>query len=269
VLVNDVNLNVKTTGSGPPVVALHGFAGDMSTWSEFIPEAQRKYTIITIDTLGHGGSDAPDAPERYRMENTVNDIVAAIRKLGFSQAAWIGYSMGGRVALAAAALLPNACRTLVIEGGSPGLMSPSARAQRRKHDKALANFILKKGIEAFTDYWEQQPMFNTQKSLPSNIRDRIRNQRLKSNPIGLANTLRAAGTGAQPSFHEMLPSIKIPVLCIVGEYDRKFTTIARKMCSKLQNGRLTVIPGAGHAAHLEKPSDFNRAVLTFLDGSSG
>jgi 2-succinyl-6-hydroxy-2,4-cyclohexadiene-1-carboxylate synthase len=269
VLVNGVNLNVMITGSGPPVVALHGFAGDMSSWSEFVPEARGKYTVITIDMLGHGGSDAPEALERYRMEHTVNDIVAAIRKLGFSQACWIGYSMGGRVALAAAALLPDACRTLVIEGGSPGLMSPSARLQRRRHDEALSDFILKKGIETFTNYWEQQPMFSTQKSLSSNIRNRIRNQRLKSNPIGLANTLRAAGTGAQPCFHEMLPSIKIPVLCVVGEYDRKFTTIARKMCSKLQNGRLAVIPGAGHAAHLEKPSDFNRAVLTFLDESSG
>jgi 2-succinyl-6-hydroxy-2,4-cyclohexadiene-1-carboxylate synthase len=133
----------------------------------------------------------------------------------------------------------------------------------------LADFILKEGIEAFTDYWGQRPLFDTQKSLSSKIRGRIKDQRLKSSPIGLGNTLRAAGPGAQPSLSKLLPSIKIPALCVVGEYDLKFITIARKMCSKLQNGRLAIIPGAGHATHLEKPRDFNRVVLTFLDESRG
>jgi 2-succinyl-6-hydroxy-2,4-cyclohexadiene-1-carboxylate synthase len=269
VLVNGVNLNVAAAGSGPPVVALHGFSSNMSTWAQFVREAGRRYTVITIDLLGHGGSDAPNVPERYRMEHTVNDVAQAIHDLGFPQACWLGYSMGARTALAAAALLPMACRSLIIEGGSPGLESPSARTQRRRQDEDLADFILKEGIEAFTDYWEQRPLFDTQKSLPSKIRRRIKDQRLKSSPIGLANTLRAAGPGAQPSLYKLLPGIKIPVLCVVGECDLEFITIARKICSKLQNGRLGIIPGAGHAPHVEKPHEFNRVVLTFLDESRG
>jgi len=269
VLVNGVQLNVKIVGSGPPVVALHGFTGDMSTWSEFVPEAQKKYTVITVDLLGHGGSDAPTALERYRMENVVGDVAAAIRQTGFSEACWLGYSMGGRVALAAAALVPTACHSLVLEGASPGLRAPNARARRRGKDEALASLILKEGIEAFTNYWSEQPLFNTQKLLPPHIQHRIRSQRLKNNSIGLANTLRAAGAGAQSSLHESLGSLSIPVLCIAGEYDRKFTVIARRMCSKLPNGRLAIIPGAGHATHLEKPRDFNRVVLAFLDESFG
>jgi len=265
VLVNGVNLNVRTAGSGPPVVALHGFAGDMSTWTQFVGEAKKRYTVVTIDLLGHGGSDAPTAVERYRMERAVDDIAAAIRELGFSRACLLGYSMGGRVALAAAASHPSAYRSLIIEGASPGLQSPAARARRQRKDEALANLILNEGIEAFTNFWAEQPLFNSQRSLPTHIQDRIRKQRLKSNPIGLANTLRAIGPGAQPSIHELLPSLNMPVLCITGVYDRKFTTIARRMCNKLRNGRLEIIPGAGHAAHLEKPRDFNSVVLAFLD----
>ena len=268
-LVNGVKLNVKMVGSGPAVVALHGFAGDMSTWAEFVPEAQKKHTVITIDLLGHGGSDAPTSLERYRMENLVSDVAAAIRQLGFSEACWLGYSMGGRVALAAATIVPTACHSLVLEGASPGLRSPNARARRQKKDEALASLILKQGIEAFTNYWSEQPLFETQKLLPQQIQDRIRNQRLKNNPIGLANILRAAGTGAQPSIHESLPSLRIPVLCIAGEYDRKFAAIARRTCGKVQNGRLAIIPGAGHAPHLEKPRDFNRVVMAFLYESLG
>ena len=263
-LVNRVNLNVKVVGSGPPVVALHGFAGDMTTWREFVQDAQERYTVITIDLLGHGGSDAPATVERYRMELAVDDIAATVRELGFSQVCLLGYSMGGRIALAAAALLPSTCRCLVIEGASPGLTSRSARARRQRKDETLANLILTEGIEAFTNHWAEQPLFNSQKSLPTHIQDRIRSQRLKSNPIGLANTLLAIGPGAQPPINELLPAVNIPVLCITGEYDRKFTTIARRMCEKLQRGQLEVIPGTGHAPHIEKPSAFNKVVLAFL-----
>jgi len=267
VLINGVNLNVKVVGSGPPIVALHGFAGDMTTWADFIPEAQKTHTVITIDLLGHGGSDAPKDPERYRIEHAATDIATVIHQLELSQACVLGYSMGGRMALAVAALRPNVCHGLVLEGVSPGLTSPNARARRRKKDETLAKLILNDGIEAFTNYWAGQPLFNSQKSLPLNVQDRIRSQRLKSNPIGLANTLLAAGLGEQQPFHKYLPRLRIPVLCIAGADDRKFATIAQKMYRKLQNGQLVVIPNAGHAAHLEKPQDFNRAVLAFVDES--
>ena len=168
------------------------------------------------------------------------------------------------MALASAALVPDFCASLILEGASPGLTSPEARVRRQIKDEALADLILRDGIEAFINHWEKQPLFRTQQSLPPQIRQQIRGQRLKSNPIGLANSLRAAGLGMQPSFTDLLPTLSIPVLCIVGEYDRKFTLIAKRMCGRLQNGRIAVIPGAGHATHLEKPQDFNKVVLDFL-----
>ena len=264
-LINGVNLNIKLIGSGPPLVALHGFAGDMSTWAKFVPEAAKRYTVITIDLLGHGGSDTPSEPERYRINHAVQDLAAAIREMGFSQTSFLGYSMGGRIALAAAVLVPDFCESLILEGASPGLTSPEARVRRQIKDEALADSILRDGIEAFVNDWEKQPLFRTQQSLPPEIRLQIRSQRLKSNPIGLANSLRATGLGTQPPFADSLPTLNIPVLCIAGEYDRKFTAIARRMCRKLRNGRVAVIPGAGHATHLEKPQDFNKVVLGFLD----
>ena len=264
VLINGVNLNVRLIGSGPPLVALHGFAGDMSTWAKFVPEAAKRCTVVTIDLPGHGGSDAPSEAERYRIDHVVQDIATAIGELGFSKTSLLGYSMGGRIALAAAVLVPDLCENLILEGASPGLTSPEARVRRQIKDEALADSILRDGIEAFINHWEKQPLFRTQQSLPPEIRRQIRSQRLKSNPIGLANSLRATGLGMQPPFTKSLPTLKIPVLCIAGEYDRKFTVIARRMCGKLRNGRVAIIPGAGHATHLEKPQDFNKVVQDFL-----
>jgi 2-succinyl-6-hydroxy-2,4-cyclohexadiene-1-carboxylate synthase len=237
----------------------------MSTWAKFVQAASKHYKVITVDLLGHGGSDSPITQDRYRIERSIADIATLLKKLRVARPCWLGYSMGGRIALAAAALTPEQCGCLVLEGASPGLSSPNERAQRRRRDEALARLIMKKGVHQFTDHWERQPLFESQRSLPRRVREQIRKQRLRNNPIGLANTLRAANPGTQPPVHKLLPNIKIPVLCIVGEYDRKFKTIAKDMCNKLPNGRLTIIPKTGHAPHIEKTREFNSAVLTFLN----
>lgn len=263
-LVNGVNLKVNVAGSGPAVVALHGFAGNMSTWADFVYEARREYTVITIDLLGHGGSDSPSNPDRYLAERSGADIATVLDRLGVTRACWLGYSMGGRIALLTATLMPDRFRCLVLESASPGLISPDERARRTKSDDALARLITEEGVEAFSNYWEQQPLFASQRLLPHRVQERIRNQRFRNNPMGLANTLRATGSGIQRPVHKALPSLKIPVLCIAGEYDNKFRAIAKDVCGKLPNGRLSIILGAGHAPHMEKPREFNTVVLAFL-----
>ena len=262
--VNGVHLNIKKTGSGPPILALHGFAGNMSTWDNFVEEARTSYAVITIDLLGHGASDCPVDVERYSPEHTIADIATALRKLRISRPCLLGYSMGGRLALLAAVSHPSMPRCLILEGASPGLESPSARKRRMRRDTFLARMIMEEGVETFSSYWEKRPLFKSQRSLPLSIRKRIREERVRNNPVGLANTLRAANPGAQPPVHKLLPKLKIPVLCIVGEHDYKFKAIATAMCGELPHGRLVVIQGAGHAVHIEKPREFNRAVFDFL-----
>jgi len=237
----------------------------MFTWRNFIQHAKHHYTVLSVDLLGHGKSDSPTDSSRYRPKNSVADIAALLGKFQISRPSWLGYSMGGRIALLAATLNPESCRCLILEGSSPGIQARNARAERRKRDAALARFIMKEGVVAFANYWERQPLFASQQSLPRSTRQRIRRQRLKNNPRGLAYTLLAANPGAQPPVHRSLSKLKMPVLCVVGEYDVKYRSIAKEMCSKLPHGHVAVIPDAGHAPHIERPREFNRVVLDFLN----
>ena len=262
--VNGIRLNVEVAGSGPPVLALHGFTGDLSTWESLVEEAQREFTIVRVDLPGHGASDSPDDPERYRMEQVADDLVAVLDRLGIQRACWLGYSMGGRTALFTVTRFPERCAALVLESASPGIGDPQGRSERQEQDQRLARFIEERGIEAFVDHWERQPLFATHSRLPEETRRALREQRLSNDPHGLANSLRGAGAGAQPPVDEHLPRLIMPVLCIVGEEEAKFRPIGEEMCQHLPNSRLAVMKGVGHTPHLERPQQFNGVVLSFL-----
>ena len=262
--VNGVNLNVEVNGSGPPVLALHGFTGNLNTWNNFVNEAQTEYTVVQVDLLGHGSSDSPEDPRRYGVEHSVDDLLVILDRLGIPQSCWLGYSMGSRIALVGATRFPERCVGLVLEGASPGLFNPEERAQRVQRDESLAQFITKDGLERFVDYWENLPLFESQAQLPVNVRTCLRKQRLRNNIIGLSNSLRGGGIGNQRPVHTLLSGLAIPVLCVIGEKDGKFMKIANSMCRQLAHGHIASISNSGHAPHMESPGIFNDVVLKFL-----
>lgn len=268
-LVNGVKLNVEVVGRGPHVVAVHGFTGNLATWECLAEAGKEEFTFVLVDVLGHGESDAPSDPARYSMDNFMDDLIAVLDSLGVERANWLGYSMGGRICLYLALTMPERCDALVLEGESPGIADASERKERATSDYGLSRMIEEKGIEAFVDYWEALPLFSSQKRLPQQARQKIREQRLGNSPIGLANSLRGMSTGMQPPLHDRLTELDLPALFIAGEEDSKYCDIARWMSAETPKGEVAVIPEAGHAAHLEQPDRFNNLVLDFLRANRG
>jgi 2-succinyl-6-hydroxy-2,4-cyclohexadiene-1-carboxylate synthase len=273
VQVNGMRLGIEQRGagrdksapySGPTLVMLHGFTGSATGWGSHLDTlAAYGLRVIALDLPGHGQSDAPDDPRRYAIEYCQQDILAALHELGVSQgeAILLGYSMGGRIALYSA--FSGFFRALILESASPGLEDPAEREQRRISDEALAASIEREGVQAFVDRWEKLPLFASQSTLPPEAREAIRRQRLHNRASGLAQSLRGAGTGVQPPLHARLPTLRMPALLIAGELDTKFTAIARSMARALPQSQLCIVPGAGHAVHLERPEEFDSLVGNF------
>ena len=258
------HLNVQITGDGPPVVALHGFTGSSSTWEPFAAAAHWEYTIVAVDLLGHGASDSPDDPQCYSMERTIQALVELLDHLHMQQVRWLGYSLGGRIALSAAIALQQRTGGLILESASLGLATVEERAERVREDERLADWIEQVGVRWFVEYWEALPLWASQARLPAATRESLKIQRLHNNPRGLANSLRGVGTGAQPPLHDRVGQSSAPTLFIAGAEDAKFTAIAQEMHRAVALSSLHIIPDAGHAAHLEKPELFNQVVLEFL-----
>lgn len=265
--VNGVTFNVETWGEGRPLLCLHGFTGDASTWARFAGRWPG-WRIVAVDLLGHGASDAPTDPERYGMERAVDDLVALLDAMGIARVTLLGYSMGGRVALHVALFAPERVEALILEGASPGIDDPADRAARRASDEDLAAFIEREGIVAFVDRWEALPLFATQRNLPAEIAARQREQRLRNRPEGLANSLRGMGAGAQAPLSGRLGEIRVPTLLIAGALDEKYRGLAHSMAASMPHARAVIVPEAGHAVHLERPDEFARAVGEFLDAEA-
>ena len=270
VAVNGVHLNVQLQGEGPALLLLHGFTGSSATWMPHLSASGgwRGFTTVAVDLLGHGDSDCPPDPRRYGMERCVEDLTALLDQLGVRRVAVVGYSMGGRVALHLALSASGGADrlwALVLESASPGIEDASEREERLRSDAAVAEAIEREGIAAFVDRWQAQPLFATQGRLPATARERLRRQRLRNDPVGLGNSLRGMGAGAQEPVFDRLSEIRTPTLVLAGSEDEKYCALARRTAAALPRARLQIVPEAGHAVHLERPGAFAEAVREFLE----
>ncbi|WP_046178509.1 2-succinyl-6-hydroxy-2,4-cyclohexadiene-1-carboxylate synthase [Domibacillus tundrae] len=250
-------------GEGEPVLFLHGFTGSSGTWDGM--EKLLPFQLIMPDLAGHGQTTRLSA----NLEAEAEALKQMMDKIGFTAFHLVGYSMGGRLALALALLHPEAVRSLVLESTSPGLQNEQERAARRSSDEKLAQKIEKGGIASFVDFWENIPMFDSQKALSVPIRETIRSERLKQSIEGLASSLRQMGTGRQPSYWDRLSGLNMPVLLLTGTKDKKFTGIARQMSELIPFCEWIEFDEAGHAIHVEQRGKFGTIVKTFLSNIKG
>jgi 2-succinyl-6-hydroxy-2,4-cyclohexadiene-1-carboxylate synthase len=223
------------------LVLLHGFTNTGATWDPVRAALPERYRPLAPDIRGHGA--ASDA--RPVSLPAVIDDVGAVTAARFELA---GYSMGGRLALHIAFALPHRVRRLILIGASPGLAEARERAERRAADEALADEVEAMTIEQFAHRWAQTPVLAGQ---PPAVLAALAAQRLRNTPAGLAAALRGLGTGALPSLWARLGELTIPVELVVGERDAKFRATAQRMARALPDARVHVVPGAGHAVHLE------------------
>jgi 2-succinyl-6-hydroxy-2,4-cyclohexadiene-1-carboxylate synthase len=264
VQANGIRMSVGVAGEhlpGTPALVLHGFMGSIESMQGVVERLAVDRPVFALDLVGHGESDAPKAVRAYSMDACVEQVAAAVSAPRMHV---VGYSMGGRVALSLAVAHPLRVASLLLVGASPGLAQAEARAARIKADEALARQIEQDGLERFVDYWMALPLFASQSVLGDEALARARAQRLRSDPTGLANSLRGMGTGSMPPLHDRLREVCQPVCAMAGSRDAKFVGLARELCEALPDARCEIVDGVGHAVHLEDPAAFARVGRPFL-----
>jgi len=209
------------------------------------------HEVVRVDAPGHGKSSDMHA-----------DLWAGGRLIADrgGPATYLGYSMGARFVLHLALARPELTQGLVLVGGTGGIDDPAARADRKRADAARADQLERDGLPSFLDDWLAQPLFA---GLPAAAQ--FRDERVHNTVEGLAESLRLASTGSQEPLWSRLAGLDMPALVVAGADDAKFRAEAERLTSSIgPNATTALVPGAGHAAHLEQPDAFLAVLRNWL-----
>ncbi|KAH9707758.1 protein PHYLLO [Citrus sinensis] len=276
---------------------LHGFLGTGEEWIPIMKAVSGSARCISIDLPGHGGSKMQNHVAKATQEITTKatqeittkatqeitlsiDVIAdvlykLIEQITPGKVTLVGYSMGARIALYMALRFSDKIKGTVIISGSPGLRDNIARKIRRAEDDSRACALVTHGLQVFLDTWYTGELWESLRSHPHFNRI-VASRLLHEDVQSLSKALSDLSVGRQPPLWEDLKLCSTPLLIVVGEKDKKFKSIAEKMCYELSHDEkgsddlrnqiyeMVEIPNCGHAVHLENPLPVIRAVRQFL-----
>lgn len=225
----DIELFYTKTGSGPPLLLLHGNGEDGTYFVHQVEEFSRDFTVYAIDTRGHGQSPRGGAP--FTISQFADDLLAFMDRQGLPRADILGFSDGGNIALIFALRHPDRVRRLILNGAN---LDP-------KGVKPLVQLPIVLGYHFA--------------SLPKSPKAKARAELLG---------LMVNEPHIDPA---ELGKLSMPVLVIAGTRDMIRENHTRLIANRIPNARLVLIPGDHFIAN-KAPAAFDRAVRQFLEEES-
>ncbi len=240
----------REAGAGPALLLLHGLGGSSKTWEEQYRAFAGAYRVIGWDAPGFGGSSPAPAPT---ADCWADEAMGLMSRLGIETAVLLGHSMGGIIAPRIAARHPGRIVRLVLSGtrtsfiGMPGF-------EERKHE-----------FDTLTpeERGRAQAAVMAAPAAAPDIRARL---------AGIAGAVsREAFAGGVAVLNgtdnrAILQSLRLPALVLCGrEDDLAPPEYGEEIASLLPDAQITCFEGAGHAAYVETPCEYNARLAEFLE----
>lgn len=266
--INGVKINaeipVEIDKNKKFLIFLHGFTGCAEDWLPVIEQMPDKYNYVAVDIIGHGKSDSPSNSTLYSVESMVQQIKFIKDKLTSEKVFFLGYSMGGRLALNYAINYPDDVKGLILESSTAGIKNDDERNKRFESDLKIVEYIESHSSEEFIEFWSDQELFNTQRRFSNDKLKKLKKKKAAASKIGYANSLRGFSTGVMPPVHDKLKKIPLKVLLITGDLDSKFTGINARLAKRFFKAKHKIVRNSGHNTHLEEPKRFIEIVTNYL-----
>lgn len=248
-----MNLHCREDGAGTPLVLLHGYLGGGAQWQRQM-RAFPGARVIAPCLPGYGDSAHLSPPET--VEGFARAVLNCLKKRNIARCMLLGHSMGGMIAQEIVRLAPENISALILYatgalGVLPGRFETMAESRRR---------LLEHGTEQAATRIPAKWLVKGENA-GAKYRLAVRLAGLAALPAHLA------GLAAMESWDGRAATQKIacPTLIVWGDLDQSYR---REQIDFLHNNisesELTVIPGAGHLAHLEKPRQFNKIIKRFI-----
>lgn len=247
--------------SAPPIVLVHGFTASKASFEANLHGLREHFTVITVELLGHGDSDAPDDAILYRPERAIRRILQLLDHLGYQRALLCGHSLGGALALRLALDAPEWVAGLIVINSSSAAGNPAWREAARPRMQEMAARLREEGSTAFMKSTRLYPAHS--KRLDPLSKELLTRDFDRLQPAGLAGT--AESLVIDVNAWERHPVLSVPMLLVTGEKDGDFAPNADAFMERFPPdlARQVKLPLAGHAANIEQPREFEEAVVQF------
>lgn len=272
-IADSLELAYIDEGDGDQVlIFIHGLASYIPAWDRNIGVLKGKYRCIAIDLPGYGKSSK--AKYNGTMSFHADVVSALIDKLALENVILAGHSMGGQIAIKTALKYPEKIEKLA-------LLAPAGFETFTERDKEwLRNFY---SVASIMNTSEEQVRMNykynfyefPEIAVEEMIQERLDMREASDFELYCHSIVQnVAGMLDEPVFNE-LKELRQPTLVVYGENDflipnrilHNSTTaeIATRGVEQIKNARLELIPECGHFLQFEKPDEFNKILLDFLE----
>jgi pimeloyl-ACP methyl ester carboxylesterase len=241
-----VEIYYEVHGEGPTVLLTHGYSATSQMWAGQVEPLSKDHQLVTWDMRGHGQSDYPQDQDAYSEAHTVADMAAILDAVGADKAVIGGLSLGGYMSLGFHLAHPQRTKALLIIDTGPGYKKDEAREGWNATSLKTAERYERDGLGL----------------LASGSAERRTAQHRDA--TGLARAARGMLAQRDARVINSLPEIAVPSIVVVGADDTPFLAASDYMAAKIPGCEKVVIPKAGHAANIDQPEAFNRAILDFL-----
>ncbi|WP_410645129.1 alpha/beta fold hydrolase [Amycolatopsis sp. lyj-346] len=247
--------------TGRPVLLVHGHPFDRSMWR---PQAEHLaksgYRVVTPDLRGYGQSTSEDT--KTGLDVFANDLVELAGHLQLDRFVLGGLSMGGQIVMQLVKDHPGRVEALLLADTFAGLDTPAAKQAR--YD--TADRISEEGMERYAEELLPKMISKHTRATRPDVEAHVRRMMRSAPAAGAAAALR--GRAERPDYTSGLERVEVPTLVVVGSED-EFTPVsdAELIHRAIRTSTLVVIEGAGHLPNLERETEFDEALSTFLKSS--
>jgi pimeloyl-ACP methyl ester carboxylesterase len=262
---DDAAIYYEISGEGRPLILLHGYALNSLMWSLQKPAFEKRYRLIMVDLRGFGQSSCG---ARWSGSVMAEDVKGLIKSLDLRDIAIVGFSMSGPVAFRLALGIPDRISRLIfVSSILPSAGKSTAPPNQQKSADEEIEILKSRGVSAWADKTGMRtgPLVKDMLEGQPELRQMWENILMRHNPDYLAKMLQSrAATSSPVNWRERLKEVSQPTLIIAGRNDRKFLDASQNINRQIVNSRLTIIEDAGHMVNIEKPEEFNKAVMGWL-----
>lgn len=249
----------EVAGEGEPLLLIHAGVADSRMWDDQFSVFAQEYRVIRYDIRGFGRSVYPHGPFAHH-----EDPAALLKHLGITKAHVLGVSFGGRTAIDFTLAHPELVSSLVLvaPGVSGGEPAEDMIAYWTEEDRLLESGDLEGAAEITVHTWVDGPK-RTPEQLDPAIRRRVHDMQYLAYTLPVPEDMSVLEL--DPPAKQRLHEIHVPTLIIVGDYDLASVQERTAYLShEIAGAEAIIIPQTAHMLNMEKPAEFNQAVLAFL-----